>query len=344
MAYHLGTCARRLVSVPLTVVVAALALVAVLLALVTAPLTALARQPWRLLRITTFLLVYACVDLAGVVAAFWFWAHCVLRPDPGQSKSQRLGEHSYELLARLLDRLYRAAERIFELNLRVRPPVPQMGRAAAPLLVFARHAGPGDSFLLLHALLCEAQVHPAVVLKRSLRWDPCLDMLIGRTPHVFVPSPAPETTTDAIANLAAALVPGEAAVIFPEGGNFTQQRRARSISWLRRHGKARRASLAQQRPHVLPPRWDGPLALLGGAAAGMDVVIVAHTGLDPMDTPSRIWRGIPLRAPVSATWWCVPGTAVPAGRAAAGEWLEQQWARVDTWIDEESERTGQLSA
>jgi hypothetical protein len=183
-------------------------------------------------------------------------------------------------------------------------------------------------------------LRPQVVLKRFLRWDPCVDVLIGRTPHVFVPTRPPERTADAIAALGVAVGPGEAVVLFPEGGNFTRQRRARAISWLRRHGETRRAARAERRRHVLPPRLDGPLALLDGAAGRADVVIVAHTGLDRMDSASRVWRGVPLRAPMTATWWRVPGVEVPAGRAAAGEWLEREWSRVDAWIDDQAGQLG----
>ncbi|WP_052442356.1 1-acyl-sn-glycerol-3-phosphate acyltransferase [Streptacidiphilus neutrinimicus] len=345
-AARLRTCARRLVSVPLAVVLASLALVAVLVAALVAPFAAVAGRPWRSLRFAAFLLCYACVDLAGVVAAAWFWVRC-LRPVPGRSRAERLQAHSYEVLARLLDRLYWVAGPVFGLRLEVDPAVPPPGRAgAAPLLVFARHAGPGDSFLLVRMLLCEAGLRPQLVLKRFLRWDPCLDVLVGRTPHVFVPPQrtdrTAEHTVDAIAALGTGLGPGEAVVIFPEGGNFTRRRRARAISWLRRHGERRRAARAERRRHVLPPRLDGPLALLTSAVPAADVVFVAHTGLDGMDTASRVWRGVPLRAPVAATWWRVPGAEVPAGRAAAEEWLERQWSRVDAWIAERSGRASPL--
>ncbi|MFD0327511.1 hypothetical protein ACFQZC_02960 [Streptacidiphilus monticola] len=115
------------------------------------------------------------MDLAGVAAAGWFWV-CCLWPGTtvaGGSRRERLEAHSYAVLARLLDRLYRGAQRVFGLRVQVCPPIPgpQLA-AAAPLLLFARHAGPGDSFLLVRALLCEAGVRPQVVLKRFLRWDP----------------------------------------------------------------------------------------------------------------------------------------------------------------------------
>ena len=336
----LRTGLRRLVTVPLVVLVAAVALIVLLVAVLTAPLTLVVGRRRRLLRFSTFLLLYTLTDLAGAVAACWIWVRC-LRPMAGCSDNARLQNLSYALLGRLLTVLHRAAERLFGLRTQVSPPIPALGpETSPPLLVFARHAGPGDSFLLIHALLCGAGLRPQVVLKQFLRWDPCLDVLISRTPHVFVPSGVDgRTTAAAIGALGMAVGPGQAVVIFPEGGNFTEQRRTRAIAWLRSNGYPRRARRAQRQHHVLPPRMPGPLALLdGSAAAHADVVFVTHTGLDRLDSLTSIWRGVPLREPLTAGWWRVPGSAVPNGRAAQEEWLTQEWAEVDRWIDEQWQR------
>jgi 1-acyl-sn-glycerol-3-phosphate acyltransferase len=166
-------------------------------------------------------------------------------------------------------------------------------------------------------------------------------VLISRTPHCFVRTGDDgRTTVEQIAALGRQVRPGQAVVIFPEGGNFTELRRSRAIAWLRRHGQLRRAARAQQQHHVLPPRMPGSLALLGGAVGGpasgpADVVFVAHTGLDRLDSLTRIWHGVPLREPLTASWWRIPGSEVPSARAAQGEWLTDQWSKVDSWIDRE---------
>jgi 1-acyl-sn-glycerol-3-phosphate acyltransferase len=209
------------------------------------------------------------------------------------------------------------------------------GGAARPLLVLARHAGPGDSFLLVHALITHAGLRPRLVLKQALRLDPCLDVLLGRVPHCFVPpNAAPGRTAGAIGELVSGMEAGDALVIFPEGGNFTERRRQRAIHWLRRHGRRREAARTERMSHVLPPRTDGMLAALA-AAPGADVVVVAHTGLDDMVSVRTLWRGIPLRRTVRATWWRVPAEDIPAAAAPQAEWLRAQWARVDAWIDDQ---------
>ena len=329
------TVARRLASVPLAAVLTAVALAVFLLALLTSPVTLLFGPRLRLLRFSAFLLLYLLADLAGLLAACSIWIRCTTLRGP--ERDARLQTLSYALLARLLTLLRSAAGSVFGLRVAVDPPIPGPGRTGpAPLLVFARHAGPGDSFLLLHGLLCDAGLRPQVVLKRFLRWDPCLDVLISRTPHYFVPAYGGPAAAEAIGALGAAVGPGQAVVIFPEGGNFTERRRTRAIAWLRRNGEYRRAARAQRQHHVLPPRMPGAPALLAGAGdGGADLVFIAHTGLDRLDSLARIWHGVPLRMPLSVGWWRVPGSQVPANPAAVEDWLTDQWSRVDSWIRSE---------
>jgi hypothetical protein len=78
----------------------------------------------------------------------------------------------------------------------------------------------------------------------------------------------------------------------------------------------------------------------GSSAGGSaDVVFVAHTGLDRLDSLVRIWHGVPLREPLTASWWRVPGSEVPSAKAAQEEWLTNQWSKVDSWIDHEWQQT-----
>ena len=55
-----------------------------------------------------------------------------------------------------------------------------------PLLVSCRHAGPGDSFTLIHALMHWYHREPRVVLKDTLAWDPSVDVIMNRIPARFV--------------------------------------------------------------------------------------------------------------------------------------------------------------
>ena len=53
-----------------------------------------------------------------------------------------------------------------------------------------RHAGPGDSFILIYALMHWYDREPRVVLKDTLAWDPAIDVILHRIPARFI-SPNP---------------------------------------------------------------------------------------------------------------------------------------------------------
>lgn len=335
--------ARRCVSVPALVVLIPVAGALLLVTLVLAPLSLFAGRSgraWQPQRLALYVLVYLIADLGGVLAAGGVRLRCL---GGGRDREERLVTLNYRVLARLLDFLVTCSRWIFSLRVEVDPPIPPIPssteRPGEGIVVFARHAGPGDSILLVHGLLCRAGLRPQVVLKQFLRWDPCLDIVLSRLPHCFVPHRAEAGTSAAIGLLAAALRPGEALVMFPEGGNFTERRRRRAIGWLNRTGQLRRAARARHEQHVLPPRMEGSLAALSGAGdAGAAVAFVAHTGLDRIDSPARLWQSIPLRRAVRATWWSVPARAIPAERQARQWWLTDQWSRVDAWVTREWNR------
>ena len=61
-----------------------------------------------------------------------------------------------------------------------------------PLIVLSRHAGPGDSLLLVHYLLSVCERRPRVVMKATLQLDPSVDILANRRAQ-RVPPPRQKT-------------------------------------------------------------------------------------------------------------------------------------------------------
>ena len=122
-------------------------------------------------------------------------------------------------------------------------------------------------------------------------------------------------------------------MIFPEGGNFTPQRRQRGIDRLRKLGMERMARRAEAMTNVLAPRPGGFLAALD-AAPDADVVLVAHTGLDHMLTVGDVWRELPMDKRIIMRWWQVPREEIPAGPRGRIDWLFGWWERIDAWIAE----------
>jgi 1-acyl-sn-glycerol-3-phosphate acyltransferase len=184
---------------------------------------------------------------------------------------------------------------------------------------------------------------PRIVAKQSLQWDPGLDVVLTRLSACFLPersAPGDGDRVELMASLARGLRGSDAMLVFPEGGNWTPRRYLRALSrQALRAGAAQAADTAANR-NVLPPRPAGVLACLA-ARPDLDVVVVAHTGLDDLISPVLVWRALPLAGrPMTVRWWPVPASAVPSEPEQQRRWLRVQWALVDSWIDARRARAG----
>ncbi|MGH3616147.1 MAG: 1-acyl-sn-glycerol-3-phosphate acyltransferase [Pseudonocardia sp.] len=237
----------------------------------------------------------------------------------------------YQLIGWYLRVLYREASRVLRLRVEVEGPDPgeYLDR---PLLVFCRHAGPGDSFLLVHALMNWYAREPRVVLSGALQWAPAIDVVLNRLPNRFLSGGGREAERR-IGELATALDGNDAFVIFPEGGNFTERRRVAAIERLRTGGLEEMARRSEAMRHVLPPRPGGVAAALA-AAPDADVVWVAHAGLDHLFTVADIWQELPLDATVRMRWWRVPHGDVPQDPEEQVDWLYRWWETIDDWVNQ----------
>jgi len=157
--------------------------------------------------------------------------------------------------------------------------------------------------------------------------------VMNRIPARFVSSGTAGQDFDSqIAELAHDLDANDAFVSFPEGGNFTPERRQRGIDRLRRLGLERMARRAERMVHVLTPRPGGLLTALE-AAPEADVVLVAHTGLDHLLTVGDVWRELPMDKVIVMRWWQVARDEIPAEREAQIDWLFGWWEQIDRWIE-----------
>ncbi|WKN48562.1 1-acyl-sn-glycerol-3-phosphate acyltransferase [Nocardioides sp. Arc9.136] len=239
----------------------------------------------------------------------------------------------YDLVQGVMWIFFREARRVLRLTITTDGPAPD-AHPGVPIVVCCRHAGPGDSFTLVHALMHWYGREPRVVLKDTLAWDPAIDVLLNRIPARFITPGRPgEDVDEQIAALATGLDENDAFVIFPEGGNFTPQRRTRAIERLRRLGLQAMADRAERMTHVLAPKPGGLLAALD-AAPEADVVLVAHTGLDHLTGVADIWRALPMDKRLTMRWWQVPRAEIPTDRDARIDWLYGWWETIDAWVAE----------
>src|SRR5689334_8665402 len=221
--------------------------------LAAAALSPLLPGRWRALRLLWIVILYATVDSLMLVIMTGYW----LASGFGwkvRSSPYWQGLH-YDLVQGAMWLLFREAKRVLKLDITTEGPTPD-AYPGEPLLVCCRHAGPGDSFTLIHALMHWYDREPRVVLKDTLQWDPAIDVLLHRLPARFIsPNPAEgEDLESQIRELATGLDEDDAFVIFPEGGNFTEKRRDKAIARLRRLGLERMARRAERMTNVLAPR------------------------------------------------------------------------------------------
>ena len=323
---------RRVVLAPLVILLTIVLLTAMplwlLIAVLLSPIVPGRLRPLRLMSIAMLLLVLESillVELFGLWIASGFGAF-IRRPF-----FERI---HYDLVQTYLVVFFREARRVLRLKIVTEGPAPD-AHPGEPLLVCCRHAGPGDSFTLMYALMHWYGREPRVVLRDTLQWDPAIDVILNRLPSRFVsPKGSPGSSLEEqVGALARNLDHNDAFVIFPEGGNFTPERRQRAIDKLRRLGLEAMAARAERMENVLAPRPGGLLAALD-AAPEADVVLVAHTGLDHMLTIADVWREIPMDKQIIMRWWRVPREEIPAGREERIDWLFSWWERIDRWIDE----------
>ncbi len=283
------------------------------------------------MRLLWLVVVHLSVESIALVELFGLW---IASGFGWRIRSPFFERIHYDIAQSYLVIFFREARRVLRLKIRTVGPSPD-AHPGKPLLVFCRHAGPGDSFTLMYALMHWYGREPRVVLRETLSWDPMIGVLLTRLPSRFISArPAPGRDVESeVGDLARNLDENDAFVLFPEGGNFTPERRERAIGRLHRLGLHRMAERAEEMIHVLAPRPGGVLAALD-AAPEADVLLVAHTGLDHVVGIADVWRSLPMDKRLLMGWWRIPREEIPGDREARIEWLFEWWRHVDVWVAE----------
>ncbi|MFZ0042058.1 MAG: 1-acyl-sn-glycerol-3-phosphate acyltransferase, partial [Solirubrobacteraceae bacterium] len=207
-----------------------------------------------------------------------------------------------------------------------------------PLLFFSRHAGPGDTVLISDLLMSRYGRLPSVVFKDTLTIDPCVDLIGHRLPHASLDTSNAEGCEARIQEVAAQMGARGVLLLFPEGGNFTPERRRAAIRKLRRKGRRREARAGQQMTHVLPPHPTGALAALRGNP-NCDVIFGAHTGLGSAAFPGDLWRHPPIGRTLTTRMWLVRAADRPREPQEQVRWLYGWWKELDAWLETQGDET-----
>jgi 1-acyl-sn-glycerol-3-phosphate acyltransferase len=289
-------------------------------------------QPLLLARLVIAYFYRELVVLLGC-GALWLAAGCGWR-----IHSRAWRRRHFALLRWFVSGLSARAREL--LDIRVAPDTTSPAAAAmrrdGPLLFFSRHAGPGDTVLIIDLLMTTYDRLPSVVFKESLSLDPSIDLLGHRLPHAALNTSDPDDCERRIQEVSANLGERGVLVLFPEGGNLTAERRRASIGKLWRKGRHREAAAGEEMQHVLPPHPAGAVAALRGNQH-CDVIFGAHTGLGLAAFPRELWNDPPVGRTLTTRMWHVPAEQRPQHPDEQVRWLYDWWGQLDDWLEAQGE-------
>lgn len=296
---------------------------------------------WRPLRVVWFLFLYLMVDVIAVIVLFVIW----LASGFGwKMQTPVLQKANYRVFRWMLRRVVASAKFTFKVSIAQDGELPvTVGSVRRPILVFSRHAGPGDSLLVMDGLMSRFGRQPRIVLKEFLQWDPAADILLNRIPSAFVPlhKQAGDPVVEAIEEMSRTLGKRDAFVIFPEGGNYSLKRHLRAIQKLKEIGRPDLAERAEALENTLPPKPKGVMTALEAAPENTDVFFIGHAGLEALVEVGDIWRSMPMDTQIATKLWYVPAENIPAPDKQE-EWLYDIWADIDSWITEKLSDTAEV--
>jgi len=324
---------RRLVVTPLIVVVELTLLVMSPLLLLVAALASPAFGGWRPMRLVVIVVVFTLRHLAATAACAALW---VAAGFGRHADSERMRRAHYEVLRWFVHGVYRAIVRVARVEVRTsgsEAAEEALRSAARPAVVLSRHAGEGDTLLVIYRLLCRYRRLPRVVMHERLRLDPLIDVLGRRLPNRFV-DPRGGDTEREIAAMSRDMDARSAVLIFPEGANSTPGHRLRGIERLERAGHVEEARWARAMRYMSAPRPGGALAAIE-AAPGADVIFFAHVGFPT--SFADVWRRLPHPQTVELRLWLVASADVPGTQDEAIDWLFGWWLTLDRWVSERCE-------
>lgn len=316
---------RRLITIPVVIVAAVLVWAALPLLGVLAWLGDRVRgRPSALLRTLALVAWVLACELVGLLVAGALWlARVITRAD-----AQRFMSWNYALQHRWNAALLGGMRRLHRVRYEVEG-AELLTRGG--YLLLARHGSGIDYALPIVLAGVPYRRRIRYVLKTAMRWDPCLDVVGGRIPNAFVQPGQRKRDEQAreVAALTVDLAPDDAINVYPEGSRYSALARERQLARLAAAGDAINLERAQQLHRTLLPRSGAVEAILERAPQ-LDVVLLAHHGLERANGLGDLARGALLDARVRVRLWRIPAAEI--ARDDYDAWLFEQWSRIDAWL------------
>jgi hypothetical protein len=146
---------RRLIFAPSVILITIGWIILTPLLLVLAVVTHPSRRGRRrILRLLFFSVAWLVMESATLIASLGLW---IASGFGGRLRTRASQTRHYGLVRWFMNTLFPVLTRLFKVTIDVEEPELTPEEAAArltrPVIVLSRHAGPGDSFLILHQLL-----------------------------------------------------------------------------------------------------------------------------------------------------------------------------------------------
>ena len=132
----------------------------------------------KVMRMTKLLLTFMPHEVLGLIAAFNLW---IVSGFGAKIHSPVFRNMHYALFGWWITGISKAVQKAlgFTIDVPRHPPID------GPVIVFSRHAGPGDSIFLAGALLHDFERYPRIVGKKELEFAPFFDVMGHRLPMRF---------------------------------------------------------------------------------------------------------------------------------------------------------------
>lgn len=324
---------RRVVSIPLVIVLLPICVVLTPVALLYSLISDLrgGRKTLPTFRLWIFTIVYILHEWVVIPLAGFLWLR------GGFGRSMDIPLHS-RTQGRWVGSLLWWAGRILDVS--VQWPDDDV-IPSGKIVVLSRHASMIDAVLpaYLFPTRLDRPVH--YVLKRELMWLPSIDIFGHRLGNHFVDRAGDtEQEVASIVNLIERAEDNAGIVIFPEGTYATPATRRKVIASLNRRGDTELVDFASQLNYLLPPKPAGAVALLQRAE---DIVILGHVGLEGVAEFKGLRHNLPATRPILVKAWPFHIADLPDLDDARIEWLRERWLDLDTWVTQQHLQRGTAS-
>ncbi len=201
-----------------------------------------------------------------------------------------------------------------------------------PILLLSRHASILDTIMPIKLLGQAHGMGMRIVQKSELLWNPLVDVASSRMPRAFIKRGSGDVLGPIghMQHLLRGITDNEALVVFPEGSRFSEAKKEKIVAKLAK-SNPRAAAQARELKHLLPARPAGTLALIE-MRPDVDVVFMAHTGLERANRLEDFLDGALHKRTIRMKFWRVPASAIPSDLEERTEWLHSEWRKVDAWI------------